>query len=480
MSQPSLTLLSAADLELIHQSTLDVLARVGVVFRSDKAIDVLERAGCHVAHDTRQVRFPPELVSWALERVQREILLAGRNAQHDVVLDGSKTYASLAGICPHIVDADTGVYREPSLNDLADVVKTADALHAYDIVWYSLSPTCGLTPEMVDLRALACMLANTSKHIMGQVVTPHEVPFVLEMLALATDGALPAERPVFSAIYCPVAPLQHETEPLEAAMEMARRRVPLNIYSLALAGATGPASLAGTIMQTNCDVLSAVVLFQLVEPGCPLIYSANAGIMDMRTSLIAIATPETMLMNTAQIELAHWYGMPALSVGYVSDAMELGFRGGLEDVALAIQTHLSHPDIIVGMGAVGGAQGVSLVKMAIDAEVKELVNRLIQGIVVDGEHLGVETIAEVGPGGHYLARKETRAHVRDGEHWLPDLLSRSAESRQQGMSGEIQRARRAVSTILTTHTPETLPDGVDTAISELLEQAEVQIAKRSS
>ena len=41
-------------------------------------------------------------------------------------------------------------------------------------------------------------------------------------------------------------------------------------------------------------------------------------------------------MNVAQTELAHSYGMPALSVGFVPDASELGFRGGLEDMALAL------------------------------------------------------------------------------------------------------------------------------------------------
>ncbi len=473
MPTPRISILEAADRDLVHERSLDVLEKVGVRFQSAKACEKLKGAGCRVDDTDGTVRIPRELVGWAVDQLRRDVPLAAREPAKDALLDGSRTYATIAGICPYVVDMDSGRYRAPSLEDLANLTRIADALDAFGIVWYSVSPTVDVSAKMADLAATACMLAHTGKHIMGQVTRPAEVAYALEIVRLCGDGASLAERPIFSAIYCPVAPLQHDGAAVEAAMALAEERVPIDIFSLALAGATSPVTLAGTILQTNCDVLSAVVLLQLVAPGCPLIYSANAGIMDMQTSRFAVSTPETVLMNVAQIELAHSYGMPALSVGYVSDAGDLDFRAGLEDMALALPTLLARPDIMTGLGTVGAGQAVSYPKMLLDAEIVGYLDRLLEGVVVDDDHLSVDAITEVGPGGHYLSRKDTRIRVRAGEHWLPRLLARVSYGEwQRGAPSEVERATEAVSKVLAEHAPAPLPAGAAERVAALLAEAE--------
>ena len=473
MAAPRISILDVADRDVIDERTLDVLEKVGVRFQSAKACKTLEGAGCRVDHEDGTVRIPRELVAWAVAQLRRDVSLAARQPSQDALLDGSRTYATIAGICPYIVDMQTGLYRAPSLKDLADVTRIADALDAFGIVWYSVSPTASVSAKMTDLAATACMLAHTGKHVMGQVTRPDEVDYALEIVRLCGDGAGLAERPIFSAIYCPVAPLQHDGPAVEAAMALAEQRVPIDIFSLALAGATSPVTLAGTILQTNCDVLSAVVLFQVVSPGCPLIYSANAGIMDMQSSRFAASTPETVLMNVAQIELAHSYGMPALSVGFVPDASDLGFRSGLEDMAFALPTRLARPDIMTGLGTLESGQAVSFPKLLLDAEIVGYLDRLLEGLSVDDRHLSVDAITEVGPGGHYLSRKDTRIRVRAGEHWHPRLLARvSYGERQREEPSEVERAMEAVVRILAEHVPTPLSAGVEEQVAAVLGEAE--------
>ena len=468
---PRFSVLEAADVEFLHERSLDVLERVGVVFRSAAAVDLLAAAGCLVDRDTGRVRLPRDLVGSIVARRRPPVLLAARAPAHDALLDGSKTYAATGGICPNIVDLETGAYREPAVADLRDAVRLADALDALGLVWYSLSPTSGVDPRMVDLVALRCMLENTGKHVMGQVVSPHELPFVLEMLAACSPAGV-ADRPIFSAIYCPVAPLQHEAGPVEAAMAMAEAGIPVDIYTLALAGATSPLTLAGTMVQTNCEVLSAVVLLRLVAPDCPLIYSASAGIMDMATSRAAYATPEVLLMDAGLTELAHWYGLPALSVGNAGEPTRLGFRAGLEDMALALQGRLSRPDLLVGLGMVDSAMALSLPKMVLDAEVMEELDRLMAGLTLDDASAGLQIIAAVGPGGHYLSRRETRTGLRSGEHWRPGVLRRiSEEALRGGAADELELARCRVLELLESHTPPPLPEGAAPAMAAILEEA---------
>lgn len=475
MTSPRISLLEAADRDYIHESSLRLLEGVGVRFGSTSALDVLEDAGCQVDHTDGRVRMPRQLVEEAVGQLHRDVLLAGRNRARDAILDGSRTYCTVAGICPSVVDMDTGVFRSASLEDLARLTRIADALDAFGIVWYAVSPTDGVAPKLTDLAAIACLLQNTDKHVMGQIVEPAQVPYALEILKLCAGSGSLDQHPLFSVIYCPVAPLQHDGKAIEAAMMLARNYLPIDIFSLGLAGATAPVTLAGTITQTNCEVLSAVVLLQLVAPGCPLIYSANAAIMDMRTSRCAVSTPETVLMNIAQIELAHSYNMPALSVGFVSDAGDLGFRGGIEDLAFALSTRLAGPDIMTGLGTLASGQAVSFPKMVLDAELVSYVERVANGVAVDSTHVAENVIAEVGPGGHYLGRKETRVGVRTGEHWVPALFSRTSESSRADASGTEGSAKDAVESLLANHTTVSLAPRVVAQISDILNRAEAEL-----
>lgn len=473
MSSPRLTLLASGDLESIHEHSLDVLARVGVVFRSAAARRVLANAGCAVDDGSGRVRIPRNLVASTLHARRSPVLLAARDPSKDALLDGSKTHPATGGICPYLVDMTTGKYREPAIEDLAQAVRLADALDALSIVWYSLSPTSGVDPRLVDLTALACMLENTGKHIMGQVLSPRELPFVLAMLQACMPDADLSERPIFSAIYCPVAPLQHEAGPSEAAMGMAAAGIPIDIYSLALSGATAPLAPIGAIVQINCEVLSAVVLLRLVAPGCPLIYSASAGIIDMETSRPAYGTPEVLLMDAAMTELAHWYGLPALSVGNAGEPVRLGFRAGLEDMALALQGRLSRPELLVGLGMLESGLALSLPKMVLDAEIMEQLDVFMAGVKIEDAGAATELIADVGPGGHYLGRRETRAGLRNGEYWRPRVLRRTPEQALAGGAfGELDLAQARVRELLATHAPAPLPVGAADSLAALLEDAD--------
>ncbi len=194
-------------------------------------------------------------------------------------------------------------------------------------------------------------------------------------------------------------------------------------------GATAPLSLAGTVLQINCEVLRAVALLRLVVPDCALIYSSSAGIIDMRTSRSAYATPEVLLMDTAMTRLAHWYRLPALSVG--SAAKRCTRASGR---AWRTWPSLCRPPQPTGTCWSGSpwwspAGRCSLQKMVLDAEIMEQLDRFMAGMALDDLAGAIEAISSVGPGGHYLGLRQTREGLRRGEHWAPDVLARTAPAR---------------------------------------------------
>ncbi|MEE4276200.1 MAG: trimethylamine methyltransferase family protein [Thermoleophilia bacterium] len=502
--RPHLTLLDDAGLERLRAATLDVLGNTGVAFKSAAARAVLRDAGARVDDESGVVWIPPDLVEATVAAAPREIVLGARDGLHDLLLDGGTTHPTHDGIGAYVLDHRTFERRQATLDDLRAATLVGDALDEVALTWYAVNPSGSVEPRLEGVLSSHTLLTASGKHAQGAVLAPRDVPYVMELAGLASPGGRwdPA-RPVFSAIYCPVSPLQHEADAVEAAMALVRQHVPLSIYALPLAGATAPATLAGAIVQTNAEVLSSVVLFQLVEPGCPLVYVANAALMDMHAASYAAASPESMLMNLTLTELGRSYGLPILTVGFSTDAWTPGPRLGAESALMTATGLLAGADILIGMGMLNSANALCLPKLLLDAELWGACRRLARGVELDDEHLMLDLMERVGPGGHYLSAKETSATLRAGEHWRPGLYRRVAYETWQAArpapatgggradltppagplvsasagppNPEWDEAVERVEALLATHTPPLLPDGAEAAMADVVAAAEREL-----
>jgi trimethylamine--corrinoid protein Co-methyltransferase len=470
--RPRLSLLDAAAIEYIHEQSLRLLAEVGVRVPLARAQALLKDGGALVDHDTQIVRFPGDLIESAVATAPKTVLLAAREPEKDALLDHTRSFGTHDGQAAMCLDHRTGERRPSTARDLAEAMIVADALDEIGVLWYTVYP-CDEEPRLQSLRGLQTMLASSGKHMQGEVTDPADVPYVMEMLAAASpDGIWCRERPIFSIVYCPVSPLQHHAESLAAALLLAEQGVPITVYSLALAGATAPLTLAGTIVQTNAEVLAAFAILQLAAPGCPLIYVGNAAIMDMRTSSYAAAGPEAILLNLALTEMGRNYGVPVLSGGLSSDAKELCVQVGSDGAPMALASMVAGADLLTGAGLLDSAQLLYLPKLVLDAEIVRQGYRLVAGFDLDDEHVMLDVMRRVGPGGNFLAARATRRFLRSGELLMPRAFVRGSYDGwvTEGKT-ETQRATERVEEILATHHPLPLPDGASQRIEEIIAAA---------
>ena len=359
----------------------------------------------------------------------------------DVLCDGSDVHLTLDGTGAYTLDHRSGERRPSTMQDLADATLVADAADEVGVVWNIVS-AADAPPNTQVLNELVAILTHTGKHIQGEVQRAEEVPYVMEILAAASaDGRWDPARPFFSIVYCPVPPLQHEPEMLGAGIALAREGVPMCVYSMGLAGATAPVTLAGAVTQANAEILSAVVLFQLVRPGVGCIYVADTGVMDMRAGAYAAAAPESVLITQAMVGLARRYHLPVMATGFTGDANESSSMSGSDAGMTALTSALMDPDLLCGAGMHDGAQMLSLPKILLDCELFRQCRRVRAGLTVDAEHLMEDVVAAVGPGGHYLRARETRQFLRRGELLAPRLMQREPFEAWSGARTAETRAR---------------------------------------
>lgn len=468
-----LNLLTKDQVERIHDSSLQVLAKTGVRFLDRRAIDVLRKAGAETREKSDIVRFPRELIEEAVKKAPKEILLAGRDRRYDLKLGDGKSYFGTLGTAPLVIDFKTQERRYARKADLEDFARLANSLEHLKYFHTSVTPT-DLHPSTVDIQRWAIALKNTQKHCMGAAVyNLDNMPYLIRMLeAIAGDGEDIAKRPLITATECPVPPLQHDRRPLLGMMEFARRRLPVIVYSEPKAGATSPASLAGTLVLTNAEVLSGIALMQSVLPGAPVIYGSVATLMDMRTGSIAFGSPETGILAACTTQMARHYGIPNMTPGGRTDSKLPDEQTGYEKARTALMAGLAGACLGNMAGLLESNLVASFEQMVIDDEIIGTTERILDGMEFDEEALALDVIDKVGPGGIYLSQRHTLSRFRR-EHYVSTVSDRNYYSAWlRGGAKQIRdRAQDRAKEILASSKPEPLDRDTDKAVDAILGEA---------
>jgi len=98
---------------------------------------------------------------------------------------------------------------------------------------------------------------------------------------------------------------------------------------MVIGGGTGPVDLAGTLVQTNAEILAGIVLAQLTRKGVPVIYASFSTGMDLKVGAAPLGSPETAIIAAAVADLCQYYQIPCMVPGMSSDKASRLLPGGI-------------------------------------------------------------------------------------------------------------------------------------------------------
>jgi trimethylamine--corrinoid protein Co-methyltransferase len=84
---------------------------------------------------------------------------------------------------------------------------------------------------------------------------------------------------------------------------------------MAMAGGSSSVHLAGTLVTHNAEILSGIILAQIVKPGAPVYYGSSTTIFDLKHGTAPVGAPELALISAAVGELGRYYGLPVFTAG---------------------------------------------------------------------------------------------------------------------------------------------------------------------
>ena len=403
-----LEVLSADHVEEIHRASLRIIAEVGVEVLGDRAMDRLAAAGAAVDRDARRVRLDPGVVEELVALAPAEFTLHARNPERNVVLGGRGLVFSSVGGPAFVTDLDRG-RRAGNWGDFQDYVSLISALNViHQEAGGPLEPT-DLPVETRHLDMYACFATTLDKTWHGLGFGAAVVDDAIEVAALARGvrrEQLVAEPSVITIINTN-SPLRLDGPMSDGLIAMAESGQAVVATPFTLAGAMTPVTLAAAIAQQNAEALFCIALTQVVRPGAPVVYGAFTSNVDMRTGSPAFGTPEYVKGAIASGQMARRYRLPWRSSNATASVV-VDAQAAYESEMAVWGAIMGGVNLLYqGAGWLEGGLTASYEKLIVDAEILQMMSEVLQPVAVDEASLGLDAIAEVGPGGHFFGSRHT-------------------------------------------------------------------------
>jgi trimethylamine--corrinoid protein Co-methyltransferase len=469
----NLKVISDADMDWIHEASLEILNKTGVVFHSEKALGILKNHGAKIEGKT--AFFPKNMVQQALESVPQNFTWRARNDAHSVTVGApdEKLLLQPNGGPVFIQDLDKG-RRQGTLKDFSNVIKIC---HNSDIV--NLSGSFPVTPCDVEqddkhLWMVYEIIKNSDKPIITFQCSAPKVRQIFDMVAIAMGGnRFLDENHCIAVGVDPLSPLAYESMACETIIEFARRNQIIWFTAAIMAGFTGPVSLIGTATLQNAEELAGITLAQSVNPGNPVIYSVGSTVANMKSGNFITGSPEMMLIQLAGIQMANdFYHLPSRSMCGMTDSKTIDYQAGFETMQNLMAGIMGGAHMVFEcLGVLDAIMTTSYEKLIIDLELISRVIRIRKGIDPSGREQALKVIQEIGSQGSYLTHPDTLANFRD--FWLPSISVRepSGDWKDSGAEDIAIRANRKYKEILENAPDMLIEAGVDQALRQYMQRA---------
>ena len=463
-----LQFLSEEDKRAIYVAVLEILGKVGMRVHHEEAKAMLLAAGCTLTAEDRLL-IPRRLVEQARLSVPRVVDVYDRSGERAMELGGYNSYFGTGSDLMSTYDLETGEHRPSVLEDVRRAARLVDALPDLDFVMSSAYPT-DRNPHHAYLLSFRAMLESTTKPLVMTAENAGDLGVMIDIARELRGGAEELrQKPYFVVYNEPSSPLVHPVHSLEKLLLCADTGVP-SIYSPApLAGATAPITVAGHTAMGIAESLFGLVIHQLRKPGAPFLFGIGSAVLDVATAQSSYNDLGYLTGYMCAVEMAKWLDIPNWGNAGTSDSQLPDAQAGMEATQITFLAMQAGSNLAHDVGYLDFGLTCSLEQIVVVEEFIAVNRRLLGGVPVDRETLAVETIAQAGPGGHFMASKHTRRHMREVQ-WRPTILNR--QGRDNWLAGGgldlAAKARAKAIDLLATHEVPPLPLDVAATADRLI------------
>jgi trimethylamine---corrinoid protein Co-methyltransferase len=399
--------------ESLHLTALGILENQGMRVLSPRGRATLAAAGAHVDESTHMVRLDRGMVAKALATVPAEVNLIARNPQRSCRVGGRHVvFAPVAGP-PSVSDQQSGKHTG-TIADFRDWVRLSQSFDVIHVLGQMTEPQdVPIHIRHLETSHAQLTLGDKAPYFYCRGAPQLADCFCMLRIAHGIDDAAFQREPHCYTICNTNSPLQLDLPMTDGIIEFAANGQLVIITPFTLAGAMAPITIAGALTLAHAEALFGIALAQIVRPGAPVMYGSFTSNVDMKSGSPAFGTPEYTKAAFGAGQLARHIGVPwRCSSATASNA---------PDAQAAYESQMSLWGALLGgchfiLHAAGWLEGgltASLEKFILDVEMLQMFAEIFQPVLATPEEIGVEAVAEAGPGGHFFATAHTMERYRD-------------------------------------------------------------------
>lgn len=406
--------LSESDICQIHEASVNILENTGIMVYSKKVLGLLESKGACVDYTSKIAKIPRNMLESALKTVPKTFDLYDRNGRKSFTIGDAVPKCASGHNAIFVIDAETHQRRNSVVRDVENFALISDKLADIDIVGVPLMPQ-DVTPEASLIYAVKALYENTVKPLFFSTESSTVNAAVIDLMKIISGKNDISECPTAISQLSSTSPLTWEEGAVEALVDVSKEGIPLNLLPEPMTGVSAPYTVAGLLTMHNTEVLSGIVISQLVRPGAPVIYGSSWTTYDMKYTNAIIGSPETSMLRIAGCQMARYYNIPSHTTAPNSDANAHDEQNAWEKTISNMCAVCAGNDVVMNSGMFATGLTISLEQLVIDDEINGIIRRIYRGIDVNPDTIGLDVINTVGPKGSFFMEDHTFEYLRSGE-----------------------------------------------------------------
>jgi trimethylamine--corrinoid protein Co-methyltransferase len=466
---PSIRMLSDAQLQTIHQTSLDILSRTGIAMKSEAARDLLLAAGAWESEG--RIKIPELMVMDAIASAPSRILMHTRLGELTMPLEEGKVFFGPGSDCIFTLDVETGERRKATAEDIRRIAHLCDGLNQMDFTMSMGNPS-DVAAMDIYLHEFISMIRGSVKPTCYTANDRADMEDIYRIACAVAGGETELREKPFLILYAEsISPLLYNEESVDKLLFCAERGIPVTYPPSPNTGGGGPITVAGALALGNAECLVGLILTQLVRPGTPFLYGMNIAALDMKSAIVSYGAPEWPLAMAAWTELGRYYGLPVWGAAGATDSKVVDAQAGLEAAISIMSAWLCRCNLVHDVGYIEYGTTSSMEMLVVADEIIRDVRFIMGGVEVSERTLARKAIHRAKPGGGFLADDHTLDNWRWAQ-WRPDLIDRMRYDRwvQKGQKDMAARANERARQILVEHEVPPLPEAAEEAIADVLKR----------
>ena len=453
--------LSQEDLRHIHQEMLRVLWETGIECRHQKTIDAVGSIpGVKIIGD--RIRFAPHLVEEYVERARREN--PGEPIGDEITVTGPWN-------CLNIIDMDTSSVRPSTSADVREMFKLVHVANA--------GPICPVYPNNIHPRLQLLYMEKSGIELTDGDGSHLEFGDT-EMLEFCIAMYKAAGRKYHMDVQFPISPLRFDSSGLETVWNyMDRDDVTITATAAPIpqAGLTAPLPVAAGLVLGAAEAIASYMLARMIAGDKVDSHPQfRLDLIDMRYLTTVYSSPDHTLRALLLKDVYEfYYGRQKPGHFLQSNAKRVDAQAILERTSCMLTLAFAgFRRFCFGAGQLSMDEVFSPAMFVIDREIARFVTHIIRGVDYEGAGGAADLIAEVGPGGNFIAHDTTIEHMRS--LFDSDIFPRTniGQWRAAGEPDPEKTATAKAKEMIASHDFR-LPDAAQREIDEIYAEAERRV-----